>query len=254
MISISIITINLNNAKGLKKTFDSIFCQNFKNFEYIVIDGGSTDGSLNLIQNNIQNINFWISEKDNGIYSAMNKGIKQASGTYVQFLNAGDTYLDNNSLRDFFEAEPSADIVYADYTDADTGELYRMPEQLSFRFFYRKSLNHQATLIKKSLFYEFEFYNEESPIIADWEFFILTIILHGARTQYIPKAFIRFDFSDSMSNKAENQDLIKQRRTLFLQQYFPLVIRDMEYIDDVEQSTTFQLLRFITKMKSIFLK
>lgn len=253
-ISLSIITVTYNNKTGLSKTVASVGAQLFNDFEYIIIDGGSTDGSLELIEENKHVISYAVSEKDSGIYHAMNKGIAYASGTYIQFLNAGDTYRNKESLQIFFSANPVADIVYADYADVDTGQVYRMPEQLNFRFFYRQSLNHQASIIKKSLFEQFEMYNEYSPIIADWEFFIRSIVLHLASTQYISQCFISFDFNDSMSNKTANLEKIRRRRDEVLQQYFPLLVRDMEYIDAIEQSTTFKLLQRITRMKSIFIK
>lgn len=253
-IKLSIVTVTYNNLKGLTKTIASVREQLFKDYEYIVIDGGSSDGSKELIETNKDLINYSVSEKDRGIYHAMNKGIAQACGKYIQFLNAGDTYLDKNSLMLFFAANPLADIVYADYKDAGSCKLYSMPARLNFRFFYRQSFNHQATLIRKTLFDEFESYNEKNYIIADWEFFIKAIILHGASTQYLPQIFISFDFNDSVSNKAENQEKIKKQRTNVLKQYFPLMVVDMEYLDKVEQSTTFRMIQRIIKLKSFFNK
>ena len=85
MYKLSIITINFNNAEGLKKTMESVFSQSFNDFEYLIIDGGSTDGSVEIIKQN-KKINYWISEKDNGIYDAMNKGILKSFGNYLLFL------------------------------------------------------------------------------------------------------------------------------------------------------------------------
>lgn len=85
-MKLSVITINYNNAEGLAKTMDSVFRQRFSDFEYIVIDGGSTDGSKDLIVNNQDKIAYWCSEKDSGIYNAMNKGIREASGEYLLFI------------------------------------------------------------------------------------------------------------------------------------------------------------------------
>ena len=98
MPKLSIITVNLNNCIGLQKTFDSLFEQIFKDFEQIVIDGGSTDGSRELIETNVDKISYWVSEKDSGIYNAMNKGIIKATGDYLLFLNSGDHLLHKNIL------------------------------------------------------------------------------------------------------------------------------------------------------------
>ena len=95
---ISIITINFNDKIGLQRTFDSVFAQDFNDFEYIVIDGGSNDGSKELIEENTDKISYWISEPDKGIYNAMNKGIKVANGEYLLFLNSGDKFYNKKSL------------------------------------------------------------------------------------------------------------------------------------------------------------
>jgi glycosyltransferase involved in cell wall biosynthesis len=93
-MKLTIITINYNNKEGLVKTFDSVRVQTWKDFEFIVIDGGSTDGCKELIEQNHQ-INYWVSEKDSGVYNAMNKGIRKATGDYVIFMNSGDFFMMN---------------------------------------------------------------------------------------------------------------------------------------------------------------
>lgn len=111
---LSIITINLNNASGLKKTMDSVFSQTSNDFEYIVVDGGSTDGSKEIIlelanqqTNRIVDLPFiWISEPDNGIYHAMNKGIQLSRGEYCHFLNSGDSYIDKYTINIFLTNLP----------------------------------------------------------------------------------------------------------------------------------------------------
>ena len=97
MPELSIITINLNNCAGLQKTLDSVFAQTFTDYEYLVIDGGSTDGSAELIKKQENKFVYCVSEKDNGIYHAMNKGIRKATGDYLLFLNSGD-YLVNDEV------------------------------------------------------------------------------------------------------------------------------------------------------------
>src|SRR5215213_3812369 len=99
MPQFSIISINLNNAEGLQKTFDSVFNQTFTDFEYIIIDGGSSDGSEEIIKENADKFSYWVSEKDDGIYDAMNKGIAKATGDYLLFLNSGDHLLDSSILQ-----------------------------------------------------------------------------------------------------------------------------------------------------------
>ena len=105
----TIITINYNNKEGLERTIKSTAKQTFKNFEYIVIDGGSTDGSVEVIKQYASEIDFWVSEKDNGIYHAMNKGVSHAHGDYLLFMNSGDTFHSPDVLNSV--AEYQEDII-----------------------------------------------------------------------------------------------------------------------------------------------
>ena len=107
---LSIITVNLNNKAGLQKTIESVFSQTFTDYEYLVIDGGSEDGSKELIKKYENKFVYWVSEKDKGIFNAMNKGILKASGEYLLFLNSGDYFYDSAVLDDVFDKAASTDI------------------------------------------------------------------------------------------------------------------------------------------------
>ena len=91
-MKLSIITVNFNDSEGLERTIRSVISQTFRDFEFIVIDGGSTDGSVNVIKKYENHINYWVSEHDGGIYAGMNKGLRQAKGEFVNFMNGGDSY------------------------------------------------------------------------------------------------------------------------------------------------------------------
>ena len=99
-MKLSIITINYNNARGLERTIKSVICQTFTNYEYIIVDGGSTDGSLEVINKYADHISKWVSEPDEGIYNAMNKGTRMASGEYFNYMNSGDCFCDAHVLED----------------------------------------------------------------------------------------------------------------------------------------------------------
>ena len=177
MLLFSIITINLNNATGLQKTLNSVFIQTFTNFEYIVIDGGSTDKSKELIEANSHQLAYWASEPDAGIYHAMNKGIAIAKGEYLLFLNSGDYLNDSQVLAKVFAEQPVPDIIYGDITWETAGihthGLY--PNQLTFDYFTNHSLPHQGAFIRKQLFSTVGLYDQQYAIIADWVFFLLAI-------------------------------------------------------------------------------
>ncbi|WP_158993216.1 glycosyltransferase family 2 protein [Mucilaginibacter sp. L196] len=183
MRKLSIITINYNNKDGLQTTIESVINQTNKNFEFIVIDGGSTDGSVEIIDKNKTDIDIWISEKDNGIYDAINKGINTATGTYLMFLNSGD-YLSANDTINLYDKYildyPGTDIFYGDivilHADSNTKYIHKHPENLDLAFFQKDTLNHQASLIKSELFKDFGCYPLEYTLASDYWLYVKCII------------------------------------------------------------------------------
>ena len=111
-VKLSIITVNLNNLEGLKRTYESVVCQTFTDYEWIVIDGGSTDGSREFIEQHQDKFAYWCSEPDKGIYNAMNKGIMRAKGEYLNFMNSGDCFASNDTLIRVLVDERNEDIIY----------------------------------------------------------------------------------------------------------------------------------------------
>ena len=117
MIKLTIITINFNHAEGLKRTIDSIVNQTFTDYEWIVVDGGSTDGSKELIEQYKDHFAWWCSEPDKGVYNAMNKGITHAMGEYINFMNSGDIFATPTILEEIFSTPRTADILYGRMVD-----------------------------------------------------------------------------------------------------------------------------------------
>jgi glycosyltransferase involved in cell wall biosynthesis len=183
MAKLSIITINYNNKKGLEKTITSVVHQSFADYEYIIIDGGSTDGSVDVIKQYSDRVNYWVSEPDKGIYNAMNKGIRKATGEYCLFLNSGDKFTDKYILNKVFSISFSEDLVYGNTLYDNMCQSY--PENISLTYLISKSLPHQSTFIKKSLFESIGFYDEENRIVSDWEFFLKAIQLHSCSYKYL---------------------------------------------------------------------
>jgi glycosyltransferase involved in cell wall biosynthesis len=188
-VKLSIITVNLNNCDGLRITIESVINQSFSDFEYIIIDGGSTDGSQELIKQYNTRINHWISEPDNGIYHAMNKGTRKADGEYLLFLNSGDWLIGNTVLDKVFESDFNEDIVVGDCNVSNKGEVVfkvSPPEKISLAAFYNKTIPHQAAFIKRGLFERFGYYSEKYRIHSDFEFFIRTLILQDCSYRHLP--------------------------------------------------------------------
>ncbi len=162
MPKISVITVVLNDKKHIESTIQSVIHQTFTDIEYIIIDGGSTDGTLDVIKKYEKQISQLISEPDKGLYDAMNKGLRLASGEYVLFLNSGDKIFDNQTLEKIFQL-PQADIYYGDAQIVDEqGNVkglrrLRPPEKLSWKDLRKGMLvSHQAFIAKKSICPEFD--------------------------------------------------------------------------------------------------
>jgi glycosyltransferase involved in cell wall biosynthesis len=194
-MKLSIITINLNNAGGLQKTIESVIFQTFTDFEYIVIDGNSSDKSIDVIKQYADKIDYWISEPDSGIYNAMNKGIRQAKGEYCLFLNSGDALVDNSVLEKVFKIPFTEDIVYGNVNllGKNVKIEKKYPNEWTLKLFFDETLPHSASFIKRNLFFEITFYNENYKIISDWEFFVLTIIVHQKSYKHLPIFVTNFE-------------------------------------------------------------
>lgn len=148
---LSIITVVFNCELTLSSTIESVVQQKFKDFEYIIIDGGSTDGTLQLLEDYSEHIDIKISEKDKGIYDAMNKGIGQASGEWIYFLNAGDVLYDKRVLTNLFQLDFSADIVYGKH-EADYGYFKRIQKPSALKKIWKGMIfSHQAMIAKTAL-------------------------------------------------------------------------------------------------------
>jgi glycosyltransferase involved in cell wall biosynthesis len=227
MSLLSIVTINYNNAEGLKKTIESIINQTFKEFQYVIIDGGSTDDSFAVIDNHKNAIDFWVSEKDKGIYNAMNKGIVAATGDYLLFVNSGDYLKDSKVIENcihFFEDDADFISGNLEYID-NSGKLFvrKHPEKLSFSYLVSKTLSHPSTFIKRSLFVKYGLYNENLKIVSDWEFFFKTIALNGASFKSINVIITHFDMNGISSLQNE---LNLQEREIVIKMYLPTVFNN----------------------------
>jgi len=186
-MKLSIITINKNNSYGLAKTIQSVVNQMYKDFEYIVIDGNSIDNSVEILTKYNSGINYWISEPDTGIYNAMNKGIRRAQGEYCLFLNSGDRLNNETTLQDVFNEineSTQADIFYSDCINSD-GTSCKYPNNIDINFLLDNPINHQNTLIKKNLFVNHGYYNENLVITSDWEFFLNEMWQYKSTFSYI---------------------------------------------------------------------
>lgn len=217
-MKLSIITVNLNNRDGLKKTIDSVVSQTYKDFEWIVIDGGSTDGSKELIEQYAEHFSYWVSEPDKGIYNAMNKGIKVAKGEYLLFLNSGDWLCDEDIILGFVDGSFTADVVDGDINFVFKNGIERAnaPDSVDFGFFLYNSLWHPSAFIRKSLFEKYGLYEEQYRIISDWEFFLRTLVVYGASYEHFHKVVSFFPFDGISANPIFEQEIENDKRNALL--------------------------------------
>lgn len=222
---LSIITINFNNAKGLESTINSVKDQSFLDFDYIVIDGNSKDDSKTVIENHESNIDYWISEPDEGVYHAMNKGIAKASGTYLLFLNSGDVLYNNTVLS---KAKNSLlqgkDIVYGDLWIIDEkGKGFRnsYPDVVDFLFLKRTSIGHPSTFIKKELFEDYGLYRTDLKIVSDWAFFIKVLCKHNVSQFHLNNVVATF-YEGGLSTSKQHEEIHIQERKKILKEMFDI--------------------------------
>jgi glycosyltransferase involved in cell wall biosynthesis len=214
---LSIITVNKNNSVGLEKTINSVICQSFNDYEYIIIDGASNDNSVEIIKNYSSKINYWVSEPDSGIYNAMNKGIRIAHGDYCLFLNSGDFIVNENTLNELFKElsnTEEAGIYYADRIS--TKQLYlSFPKKIDINFLIIHNLNHQNTLIKRSLFLEHGYYNENFKISSDYEFWLREFWIFRTLFKYIYTNITIYDSSGISSTSKFDYEINEAIRITF---------------------------------------
>lgn len=226
---ISIITVNYNDVIGIENTIKSVQNQTYTNFEHIIIDGNSNDGSKEVIKKYKKSFSYWLSEKDSGIYNAMNKGIKIAKGDYLFFLNSGDTFYDKQVLEKVsLKLEEGQDIFYGNLqliNKDKENKLVCPPKKLSFSFFLRRTIPHQAAFTKKALFENISYYNEEYRIVSDWEFFMIAILKFNASYKHSDITISNYD-TNGISSLPEFKVLFKNEKKRSLEKHFSHFIGD----------------------------
>lgn len=255
MPKLSIITINLNNKEGLQKTMASVLNQTFTDYEYIVIDGGSNDGSVELIKEHADKITYWISEVDKGIYNAMNKGIVNATGEFALFLNSGDFFYNSEVLSNMlYEGSELADVLYGDLARTfpdGTKDIVKMPHTITSTFLYEASLAHPVTFIRRTLFQKYGLYDESYQIAADHAFFV-KIFLTGNVVQKHKKIVVSNFAMNGVSASPNSQLQILEERKRALNVIQPEYLRTIEELNVLSKTNKrLRIDKFINLLKLI---
>lgn len=217
----SIVTINLNNRAGLEKTIQSVIEQECVDYEYIIIDGGSSDGSTEIIREYQNSISYWVSERDAGIYNAMNKGLKQARGEYVCFLNSGDYFHSPQVLEDIHRKGTVADVICGRViTVGNQTPQASLPWKNATLYFIIKNFCHQAAFMKTRLCRKYQF-DETYKICADRKMLLL-LLFHESATFKLINEFIAYFDTTGISHTAITT--ILEENTRSLKETLPTVI------------------------------
>jgi glycosyltransferase involved in cell wall biosynthesis len=224
---LSIVTVSLNDAAGLERTIESVAGQSFRNLEFIVIDGGSLDESRKVIESNANQIDYWVSEPDAGIYAAMNKGLRVARGEYVHFLNSGDRIFSPETLeRIFAHGSYGEDLLYGDTVRPNSsGETWecRHPDVMTVATFWGFGVCQQAIFYKRELFDVLGQFDESFRIAGDWEF-NLRALMASRSTRHLPFPVVHYQGGGI---SATQPDLSEIEKEAILRRHLPdAVYRD----------------------------
>ncbi|MDE6860119.1 MAG: glycosyltransferase [Duncaniella sp.] len=226
-LKISVVTVCYNAVDTLEETMLSVLNQTYPHVEYIVIDGGSTDGTVDIIKKYSDRLAHWVSEPDSGIYDAMNKGIRAATGDYINFMNAGDKFYNDNVITRILNYNCNADFLVgiAQYRKVNGKRIrYWTPIHKHFEFSEIKNghaVNHQSSFIRRSLLTSG--YDINYRIIADDLFFIKSVVFEGATYQPLNIIVAIYD-GFGISNNINTQRKIEAERIHFYTQHNPLNI------------------------------
>lgn len=216
-MKISIITINYNNRDGLERTIISVISQTYKDIQYIVIDGGSTDGSTEVIKQHQEYIDYWVSEPDKGIYNAMNKGVDKAIGDYLLFLNSGDCLHSKSTINGSTQyLTTNEDLIMGQVLFIPSNRIGwdDIKSPITMRDFYLGGpIPHQACFIKHELFDQLR-YDENLKIVSDWKFFMQLIVFKECSYKIIK--YIISDFEEG-GISSDRYACDKERELVFKQ-------------------------------------
>lgn len=221
MVKITVITVVYNDERNIQSTIESVLSQTYPHIEYIVIDGGSGDGTKQILDNYRKHIDVLINEPDNGIYDAMNKGIANASGNWIHFLNSADLYVDERAVERMMSytiSNPDVNFVYT----SGVFNLDIEPQQLSYKYLARRAMNHQSIIFSKSLFLKKQ-YDTRYKYFADYEHILSSVPLANALC--VNMDFVKYNIDGVSSDTKNLSKLWKERAAIIRESNMPAHLR-----------------------------
>lgn len=246
---ISVVTVCYNAVATIEETILSVLNQTYPNIEYIIIDGGSTDGTVDIIKKRADRLAYWISEPDKGIYDAMNKGIIEAKGEWVYFLNAGDILASKTILQQMEEhIAPEFRIIrgnilriYPKFKIKSVGVTKQNPGLMDM---FKNTFHHQACLIQASLFKECGLYSVDYKLCSDWKFFFDCIVFYNIKSKYIDLIVAHFKM-DGISSR--NPKLYQKEREDYLIKVYGEEVYSL--LSELNQYRKFKIIRGCLKLR-----
>ena len=245
----SIITINRNNAKGLEDTIQSVLSQDRNLYEFIIIDGASSDNSLEVIKKYESQIHYYISEPDTGIYNAMNKGIDKAKGEYAIFMNSGDSFSYPTALNDISKNNLNADFLFSGWTRIKNGKKlasYLPKEKITLYtlFYHSTCVCHQATFIKVSVLKELQGYEEKLKVSADICFVMKALVVDYKTFQILPYYITNLDVT-GISGNLKGMTILNEEKPAYFKKLCPYVYDDYIKMHKILRFSPTNIFRFI---------
>ena len=221
-MKVSIITVSFNSAKTIADTIDSVLSQDYPEIEYIIVDGDSTDGTVDIIRQNENRISRWISEKDQGMYDAMNKGIAMATGDVIGILNSDDVYMNTHVITDLMHLmkTQNTEVVFADLILVDSSNQNKVIRYYDSGRFHPNKFKfgwmpaHPTVFVKRELYQKVGKFSTTYQIAADYEMLIRMLAIEKASYAYFPKPVVRMraggaSTSGISRNWILNQEIIR---------------------------------------------
>lgn len=231
-MKLSIVTINYNNAAGLRNTLDSVTAQTYSDIEHVIVDAASTDGSVDIIKEYAEKAEYpvlWSSKKDNGIYNGMNIGIMRATGDYIQILNSGDLLASDDVIERIMgvlKENNYPELLYGNAVDVDNGKRLSSHGpgiEYSLLSLYLATYPHDSTYFKQELFSpeRYGLYDESLKIVSDWKWYLQAVGLGKVKPIYVDIDVALFDVHGISST---NKELDAQERRKVLKELLPSAI------------------------------
>lgn len=217
---VSVITACLNSEKYLKRAIESLLIQDYSNIEHIIIDGGSRDGTLDVIKKHGTHISYWTSEPDKGIYDAMNKGIDASKGDILYFLNSDDRLYDKDVIKNavYFLNSKKADFAYGNILNRSLNDksllLGKYPNFITKRHFLRGTIGHPATFFRRDCFKKVGKFDIRYTILSDYEWFLRALFKYNLRSYHMKQVVSVFQCNGTSSDEKSRNCIASERKSI----------------------------------------